>query len=90
MSKEKERKVTMDKHFLKTKEFFSNVDIKGTPHNRAKTVVDFLQHGSTDKFFCYTGSVASSIHCPNLSEFENNGFSYIIGTQTELFSFKKL
>ena len=79
-----ELKERMDKHFPKVKEFFSKIDIKGTPYERACTVVDFLQRGSTDRFFCYTNNIDSSIHCPNLSQFENNGYSFIIGTLSSL------
>ena len=75
------------KHLSKTKEFFSKVDIKGTLDARVQTVVDFFQPDYCDLYFCFAGIpplLAWKIHSTNISQFENNGFTYIIGTLSNL------
>ena len=78
----------MDTHFPITKAFFSNVDIKGTYYTRATTVKSYIERsGTANRYFCVAMSpsveINYSIYCDDISEFENNGAHFIVGTQKE-------
>ena len=71
----------MDKYYLDVKEFFTNVDIKGTYYQRANTVVNFLKRGALSdgsRYFCiskhpsvlYTWLLHIEGH--SIAEFHNN------------------
>lgn len=89
-------KKNMETEFPETMAFFSNVDIKGTFDERAKTVIDFIERANThEKHFCIAlkpnaetyfdiylieQSFFSSKKNIKMAEFENNGTLFIIGT----------
>lgn len=72
---------SMNIYYPEAKEFFKNVDLKGSIWQKCKTVVDFLNQGLKDKeknHICLSGPGVYGINSDQAAKFRKNGIEFEI------------